>query len=128
MVFMRKELEKIVEKAVKDRDVLAVMLFGSCVRDEGSSDVDVCVVLYAGKFSRLFLSEKRLEYLKDFPSLDVQVFQQLPLYIRVRVFKEGKVVLCKDEDKLYDLSFLTIREYEYFKPVYLSYLEGVLNA
>lgn len=125
---MLRELEKIVEKARKDEDVLAVILFGSCARKERYSDVDVCVVLDSKKFSPLFLSKKRLEYLKDFPNMDVRVFQQLPSYVKVRVFKDGKLVLCKNEDRLYDLNFFTIREFEYFKPIYLGYLEGVLNA
>jgi len=65
--------------------------------------------------------------LAAFPNLDVQIFQQLPLYVKVRVLGEGKTVFCKDEDLLYDLSFSTVRQFEYFKPRYLSYLEGVLH-
>jgi len=125
---MLREVEKIVEKARKDEDVLAVILFGSCARKERYSDVDVCVVLDSKEFSPLFLSKKRLEYLKDFPNMDVRVFQQLPSYVKVRVFKDGELVLCKDEDRLYDLNFFTIREFECFEPIYLGYLEGVLNA
>lgn len=125
---MLKELKKISEKARNDEDVLAVMLFGSYARNEKFSDVDVCVVLKPGKYDPLFLSKKRLEYLTAFPSLDIQVFQQLPLYIKARVLKDGKTILCKNEDMLYDLSFSTVRRFEYFKPRYLSYLEGVLHA
>ena len=128
MVFVLKELEKISEKARNDEDVLAVMLFGSYARNEKFSDIDVCVVLKQGKFDPLFLSKKRLEYLSAFPNLDIQIFQQLPLYVKVRVLKEGKTVFCRDEDSLYDLSFYTVRQFEYFKPRYLSYLEGVLHA
>lgn len=125
---MLKGLEKISEKARNDEDVLALMSFGSYARGEEFSDIDICVVLKPGKFDPLFLSRKRLEYLADFPNLDVQVFQQLPLYVRVRVLKEGKVLFCRSEDLLYDLSLSTVREFEYFKPIYLSYLEGVLHA
>ena len=128
IVFVLKELEKISEKVKTDEDVLALMSFGSYARGEAFSDIDVCVVLRPGKFDPLFLSKKRLEYLAAFPNLDVQVFQQLPLYVRVRVLKEGKVLFCRSEDSLYDLSFSTVRQFEYFKPIYLSYLEGVLHA
>jgi len=55
-------------------------------------------------------------------------FQQLSLYIKTRVLREGKTIFCKDEGLLYDLSFSTIREFEYFKPRYLSYLEDVLHT
>lgn len=125
---MLKELKKISEKAGSDEDVLAVMLFGSYARNEKFSDIDVCVVLKQGKFDRLFLSKKRLEYLTAFPNIDIQIFQQLPLYIKMRVLKEGKTIFCRNEGLLYDLSFSTIRRFEYFKPRYLSYLEGVLHA
>lgn len=127
-VFVLKELKKISEKAENDEHVLAVVLFGSYARNEKFSDIDVCVVLKKGKFNRLFLSKKRLEYLTAFPDIDVQIFQQLPLYIKIRVLKEGKMIFCRNEDSLYDLSFSTIRQFEYFKPRYLSYLEGVLHA
>jgi len=60
--------------------------------------------------------------------LDVQVFQQLPLYIRRRVLKEGQVLLCKDEDLLYDIAFDVIRAFEYYRPRYEEYLEGILHG
>jgi hypothetical protein len=62
------------------------------------------------------------------PNLDIQIFQQLPLYVKMRVLRDGKTIFCKNEDSLYDLSFSTIRQFENFKPRYLSYLEGVLYA
>jgi len=123
-----KELEKLKEKIEKDSDALAVVLFGSYVRNERFSDVDVCIALKPRKFTRLYLSKKRLRYSIAFPNLDVQIFQQLPLPLKMRILKEGKVMFCKDEDLLYDLAFSTIREFELFKPIYLSYLESVLHA
>jgi len=123
-----KGFEKVLEKARKDETVLAVMLFGSYARNEKFFDIDVCLVLKPGKFDPLVLSKKRLEYLAAFPNLDIQVFQQLPLYVKVRVLKDGRTIFCRNEDLLYDLSFSTVRQFEHFKPIYLSYLEGVLHA
>lgn len=125
---MRKELSKIVERVMKDRDILAVMLFGSYARGEKFSDIDICIVMQPKNFNALSLSKKRLEYSTDFPDYDVRIFQQLPLYIRMRVLKEGKILLCRDEDAMYDLAIRAIREFEYFKPIYFAYLEGVLHA
>ena len=80
------ELDRLLGRAAKDTDVLAVFLFGSAARgDSGAgSDVDVCLVLTAEPRSRMRLAEKRMVYLGDV-DLDVQVFQSLPLYIRTRV-------------------------------------------
>ena len=128
MVTVKNALDRISEKAKNDGDVLAVILFGSYARGEKFSDIDVCIVLKPGKFSRSFFSRKRLEYLAEFPTLDIQIFQQLPLYVKTRILGEGKVIFCENEDLLYDLSFSTIKEFEYFKPRYSSYLEGVLHA
>ena len=74
------------------------------------------------------MSRIRLEYLSKFPALDIQIFQQLPIYIRARILREGKVIYCKDEDLLYDIAILTIKEFEDFKHVYKEYLEGVLHG
>ena len=120
------ELDRLLGRAAKDTDVLAVLLFGSTARgDSGTgSDVDVCLVLTAEPRSRMQLAEKRMVYLGDV-DLDVQVFQSLPLYIRTRVLREGRVLFCRDEDALYDAAFATIRAFERFKRTYRAYLEEV---
>jgi len=120
---------KLIDKARTDQDVLAVILFGSQARGEKttSSDLDICLVLQPGYYSDLELSQKRLEHLKSF-DLDVQVYQQLPLYIKSRVLKEGEILFCRDEDKLYAVAFRTAQEFEDFKHIYHSYLEEVARG
>jgi predicted nucleotidyltransferase len=123
------QLEQLLRKAQQDTDVLAVLLFGSVARGEQTptSDVDVCVVLQPRKYDALSLSRKKLAYLIH-SDLDVHVFQQLPLYIRRRVLKEGKVVLEKDADALYALAFRTAQAFEDFRPIYDAYLTEVARA
>ena len=120
--------ERLIEEVKKDKDVIAVYLFGSYARGESHRDIDICLVLkpVRKKYSKIFLSEKKLKYLKNF-EYDIQIFQQLPLYIRHRVLKEGKLLYSKG-DEIYDVAFLTIKEYEDFKPIYESYLEEVMNG
>ncbi|HBR10062.1 nucleotidyltransferase domain-containing protein [Candidatus Bipolaricaulota bacterium] len=120
---------RLVKKAKADQDLLAVILFGSHVRgEEGpASDLDICLVLQPGDWGDLELSQKKLEYLKSF-NLDAQVYQQLPLYIRRRVLKEGKVLFCRDVEKLYELAFRTVQEFEDFKHIYHGYLEEVARG
>ena len=124
------EIEKFLEKARQDMDVLAVFLFGSTARQEQSaaSDVDICLVVkpQAQLFEAAVLSRKRLEYLKDF-SFDVRIFQQLPLYIQVRVLKEGRLLFVRDEDRLYELAFRTAQAFEDFKHIYYDYLKEVAS-
>jgi hypothetical protein len=126
------ELEALLERARQDEAVLAVMLFGSAARGEAQarSDVDVCLVLHSHpqtqSWSPEALARKRLEYLHF--DLDVKVFQALPLYVRQRVLKEGRVLLVKDEDQLYELAFRTVQEFEDFKHIYREYLEAVARG
>ncbi len=87
--------------------------------------MDVCLVLRPEAGANP--SEERLRYLAEF-DLDVHVFQELPLYIRSRVLKEGRILLAKDEDALYELAIGTAKAFEDFKPQYRRYLEAVVGA
>ena len=122
-------LEKLLEKAQGDPDILAVILLGSMARGEQTpaSDVDVCLVLQEQKYSALTLSNKKLDYVTLGP-LDVHIFQQLPLYIRRRVLKDGQVLFVHDVDELYALAFRTVQAFEDFKPLYYMYLAEVARA
>jgi len=73
------------------------------------------------------LSRKRLDYLAaiDPQGMDIQIFQGLPVYIRKRVLKEGKLKYCRDKERLYELAYKTVKEYEYFAPWLREYLEGL---
>lgn len=123
-----KAIQEILEKAKKDKQVLAVGIFGSVARgEENYRDIDICIFLQAASYTSYELSGKLLEYTHHNEKYDVQIFQQLPLYIRIPIINEGKIIFCKDEDALYDLYFATLRDYEHFKPIYEGYLEAVLN-
>ncbi len=129
IIIMDKELVGLIGKAKKDKDVLAVSIFGSFARGEKYRDVDVCLILRPQKYSNLEMSKKRLKYLSEAgDKFDIQIFQQLPVYIKHRILKEGKIIFCRDEEKLYDLALLTIKEYEDFKPIYRGYLEAVKHG
>ena len=114
--------EKIIEKAKKDKKVIAVLLFGSMARGEENRDIDICLVLNK-KYSNLELSKKKIEY-SSF-GFDVSVFQQLPVYIKIRILKEGKILLNRDEPLLYEIAFSTIKEFGFYKKIYDLYLREV---
>ena len=119
-------LRELIAQAEEDREVLAVILFGSQARGDAGpgSDVYVCVVLEARAQSGIEASHNRLDYLAG-RDLDVKIFQQLPLYIRSRVLKEGRVLFVRDEDRLYELAYRTARAFEDFRPYYQAYLDAV---
>lgn len=123
-----KLLKPLIKKAKKDKNVLAVALFGSYARNEPYRDIDVCIFLKK-KLSNLKMTEKRLKFLSISNSkLDIQIFQQLPIYIRIRILKDAKILLCNNENSLYELAFQTIKEFESYKKCYYMYLEEVKNG
>jgi hypothetical protein len=128
---MLKKLEKIKEKAIKDKDVLGVILFGSYARKKSKpfSDIDVCIVLQPKKFDNLFMTNKRLEYLELVPDkYDIQIFQQLPIFIRTRILKDGKILLNKDYNLMFNIALNTIKGFDLFKKHYHYCIEGVAHA
>ena len=122
-------IDKILARARGDPDVVAVFLFGSMARGESTatSDADICLMLRPGRYEPSDLLSKRLGYLKE-GNADVSIFSQLPLYIRHRVLREGKVLLSRDEDLLYEIAFRTAQAFEDFKHIYYGYLEEVAGA
>jgi len=120
--------KKFEQAAQKDEQVIAVLLFGSYARGEPNRDIDVCIVLDR-KYSPLQMSKKRLKFSSVLPGkFDVQIFQQLPIYIRKRILKDGKIMSCKDEDALYEIAYQTIKEFSLFEKSYNFYLEQIKNG
>jgi predicted nucleotidyltransferase len=115
-------LSKLQVKMEEDPDILAVILYGSYARGEEARDVDLCLVLFPDKARKGL--DKRIEY-SYYDMIDVQVFQDLPLYMRPRIIKEGKLLHVKNEDLLYDVAIETAKEYELYRPKYEMYLDSI---
>ena len=113
---MQEKIKPILERAEKDKDVLAVALFGSYAQGkEYYRDIDVCIFLNK-EMSNLKMSEKKLTYLEGLNNdIDLNIFQQLPLYIRIRIIKDCKILLLKNESLLYEIAFRTIKDFGDFE-------------
>ncbi len=119
---------RFIETLKKDKKIIAVLLFGSYARGEEYRDIDLCIVLDK-KYDNLSMSKKRLEYASIASGkIDIHIFQQLPLYIRKRILKEGKILLYKNENLLYEIAFSTIKEFDSFEKIYNMYLDKVKNG
>jgi hypothetical protein len=121
-------VRRLLARAERDHEVLAVILFGSYARGDArhDSDIDVCLVL-APDATRRAVVRKRLEYLSE-SDLDLAIFQQLPLHVRSRLLKEGVVLFTRDEDALYALACYTARAFEHFRHIQRQYLEDVARG
>ncbi len=125
-----KALQELLASVRQDPQILAVLLFGSAARGQQSprSDLDICLILtpQLKPYDPQMLAQKRLEYLTC--DLDLKIFQQLPLYVRRRVIKEGQLLYVRDEPALYELAHRTAQAFEDFKHFYYDYLAQVANA
>ncbi len=99
-----------------------IILYGSA--SEGrmieGSDIDLCIY-YDGDPEEA--SGFRFEVLSElFDDIyDVQIFQQLPIYMRGDVLK-GKMIYCKDKRFLYEVAIETIKDFEAFKHRFYDYI------
>lgn len=118
-----RELEELLARARTDRDIAAVLLFGSAARGEPFRDIDVALVAAPDRGVDLF--DLRMRYLSEVGDrVDVQVYQSLPLHVRTRVLRDARILHALDEDALYALAFADARAWERFRPFYEEYLEG----
>ncbi|MDI9615072.1 nucleotidyltransferase domain-containing protein [Methanothermobacter sp.] len=96
-----------------------IILYGSALRGEGWSDIDLAVY-YDGTPDEA--ADFRLRVLCEVDEIfDVQIFQQLPLYVRIQVLR-GEVVYCDSEGFLHDIAWETIKEFDDFKHRFYDYI------
>ena len=91
----------------QNTNIYAIVLFGS-LNDKTyneMSDIDICII---GQ-----LSDKEKEDIsrKLFNKYDLCFFDELPIYIQMRIFK-GKFLYCKNTDIIYDLCFKVLKKHE----------------
>jgi len=117
------EIDRIIEPLKKNPDVLSIHLFGSYARgrEKPFSDIDICVVADKSADRDAILSHSSRK-------IDLSIFHDLPLSMRFRVIKEGKLLFLRDELKLHRITVATIKAYLDFKPHILRRMERVLSV
>ena len=104
-----------------------IILYGSAAKGvmRESSDIDLCIYYDAPPEEASRFRLKILSELFD-DKYDVQIFRQLPLYVRRDVLK-GQPVYCKDMAFLYEVAIRTIRDFEEYKHRFYDYIgEGAI--
>jgi hypothetical protein len=98
-----------------------VYLFGSYshAKENKLSDIDFAVYYRGDKRDRFKFRIKLLGNLPD--NFDVQIFQDLPLHVRMDVLK-GKIIYSNDMTFAYDTAYETIKSFEHFKKYYYDYI------
>lgn len=125
MRVINEQLSKSIAKSLRyfKRKTDAIYLFGSFLTKKFGpmSDVDVC-------FFGNYTFEEKLKICSFFGDrFDVCFFNELPIWIRIRVFHNSKSIFVKEKSKMYSYLFNTIREYEDFLPIIKGRMEAVLG-
>ena len=103
-------------KKIGGKKIRFIALYGSTAAGKSTnlSDIDLAVFYDGNKKERFEFRSKILGRVKDI--LDIQTFQDLPIYIRKEIISNGKVLYFKEHSKVFDVFLRTIREFEDFKP------------
>ncbi|MBI2631935.1 nucleotidyltransferase domain-containing protein [Candidatus Pacearchaeota archaeon] len=98
------EIQEIAKKIARNNNVKAVYLFGSYATGKQNilSDIDICIITKNDNEDVRFPVTD---------NLDVSYFHRLPLTIQFKVFKEGKPIVVKDKNFIYDLKLKTLKLY-----------------
>lgn len=88
---------------IQNKDILGILLFGSyAVGDQTNrSDIDICVVAPNEdpvKFLSYILQNINVSKKK----YDIRLFQELPLYIKIRIIHNGILIYSPDKYDLYE--------------------------
>lgn len=119
-----KELKNIIQELKRHKKVMAIILFGSHVKDtiKPLSDIDIAVITKN--------ADKKLEAeIHSFSShyFDVVNFHKLPLYIQFEVFKYGKPLFIRNKTYLSQLKRIVLREYLEMSFLYERMTKNILK-
>ena len=110
-----KEINRIGKEIGKDKNVLAVYLFGSYFHGKihKNSDIDLCIIT-------------KDEYEEvNFPvtdNLDVSFFHKLPITAQFRILNNGKPLFIRNKDIINNIKIITLRNYLDIKPLINKHL------
>ncbi len=99
-----------------------IYLFGSAGSGKShvGSDIDICIY-YDGTDQEAYNFLLNVMSKVDSIILDIKLFRQLPLYIRIDVFK-GRLLYSKRGHRIYEIAHDTLKEYEEFEPRFFDYI------
>src|SRR3989338_10947729 len=97
-----------------NKDVEAVIQFGSSVKGKKPRDIDICI------FTNKALPLKRkLSIISSLSQYDVSFANDLPIHVLHRVFSEGRILMVRNYEQL----LMKMRMVEDQYPQYKRFLE-----
>jgi predicted nucleotidyltransferase len=121
------DLNDVILKLKSSRLVHSIILFGSKARgtEKEKSDIDICVI---PKPDVEITLKERISLNNSVPdNIDISFIGELPVYIRKRIFLEGKVLYTQDMYHVITLSKINDMEYERYKRLTKEYHKHVME-
>lgn len=102
-------MEKEIDKLKEFNEVESVILFGSRLKGEKRSDIDLCIITS----KKLSLKQKLRVASSLQDKHDISFFEDLPIHIRKEVLSKGKILFTNDYYHILEL--MKINDLEYIK-------------
>lgn len=121
------DINEAILKLKSSRLVHSIILFGSKARgtEKEKSDIDICVI---PKPDIQIPLKERISINNSVPeNIDISFIGELPVYIRKRVFLEGRVLYTQDMYYVLTLSKINDIEYERYKRLTRDYHKHVME-
>ena len=125
MAYVKKDVHLVIDKIKKigGEKIKFIILFGSFAEGKQTplSDIDLAVYYDGSKEERF---KFRIEILGNVNNkFDIQIFQDLPLYVRKEVLK-GKILYDGESRFLYEVERRTYQDFDDFKNRFYDYIRG----
>lgn len=107
-------IEKIISLSKKQKNVLAIIQYGSQVtgKTHAFSDYDICLVMPDAtkqQKTKLLLNAAALS-----DNIDIKIFEELPTMLKGEVMKSGQHIYVKDKDRLAEYLWYQRKIYDDF--------------
>jgi len=126
---MKKEYEKqlnyIAEGLSKLAFVNSVILFGSQVNGKAREDSDVDIAVITNSKINSNKEAKILGFSNE--RFDISLFDRLPLIVQFRVFRDGKIIFCRDKKYLHEIRYEVFRRYLDFSEFINKFYKRVIQ-
>jgi predicted nucleotidyltransferase len=86
---------------IHEKEILGIMLYGSYLTNSETkrSDIDICIIAPNEEGGRLL---SLLWSNKDLGRFDIRLFTELPLFIKIQVIENGKLIYSSNKYDLYE--------------------------
>ncbi len=121
------DINELISKLKRSRFVHSIILFGSKARgtEKHKSDIDICIIPEPDIEITL---KERISLNNSMPeNVDISFIDELPVYIRKRVFLEGRVLYTQDMYYVLTLSKINDIEYDRSKRLTKEYHKHVME-